>query len=94
VPGNGAARLDGEYVMFAVGIAMTPEMHAAAEADVRRIQSALEPWSMHNYFNFSEMPGGGDEQFDSETHRLLQEVKERYDADDLIVSNHPIRPAA
>jgi FAD/FMN-containing dehydrogenase len=94
VPGSGAARLDGEYVMFAVGIAMTPEMHAAAEADVRRIQSALEPWSMHNYFNFSEMPGDGEEQFDSDTYALLQEVKERFDADELIVANHPIRPAS
>jgi UDP-N-acetylenolpyruvoylglucosamine reductase len=94
VPGNGAARLDGEYVMFAVGIAMTPEMHEAAEADVRRIQRALEPWSTHNYFNFSEMPGAGEEQFDSETYALLQEVKERFDADELILANHPIRPAS
>ena len=94
VPGQGAARLDGEYVMFAVGIAPTPEMAEAAEADTRRIQRALAPWSAgHNYFNFSEMEGEGEEQFDPETYRLLQEVKERYDADEMIVSNHPIRPA-
>src|SRR5262249_42193307 len=57
VPGNGAARLEGEYVMFGVGIAATPEMHEKAEADVRQIQRALEPWSTHNYFNFSESAG-------------------------------------
>jgi len=94
VPGNGAARLDGEYVMFGVGIAATPEMHEAAKSGVRRIQDALEPWSTHNYLNFSEMAGDGDEQFDADTYALLQEVKDRYDADELIVSNHPIRPAA
>jgi len=69
-------------------------MHAAAKAGVRRIQEALEPWSTHNYINFSEMGGDGDEQFDADTYALLQEVKDRYDADELIVSNHPIRPAA
>jgi len=94
VPGNGAARLDGEYVMFGVGIAATPEMREAAEAGVRRIKTALEPWSTHNYMNFSEMPGDGEDQFDSDTYALLQEVKDRYDADELIVSNHPIKPAA
>jgi FAD binding domain-containing protein len=93
VPGNGAARLEGEYVMFGVGIAATPEMHDKAVADVRNIQRALEPWSTHNYFNFSEMAGGGEEQFDSDTYALLQEVKDLYDAGDLIVSNHPIKPA-
>jgi hypothetical protein len=40
------------------------------------------------------MGGDGDEQFDADTYALLQEVKDRYDADELIVSNHPIRPAA
>jgi UDP-N-acetylenolpyruvoylglucosamine reductase len=94
VPGNGAARLDGEYVMFGVGIAMTPEMGEQAEADVAGIKRALEPWAAeHNYFNFSELDGDGDEQFDPETYRLLQEVKERYDASELFVANHPIRPA-
>jgi hypothetical protein len=95
VPGSGAiASLDGEYAMFAVGMAMTPEMAAVTEGDVRRVQRALEPWAAgHNYFNFSELEGEGDEQFDPETYRLLQEVKDRYDADELIVSNHPIRPA-
>jgi FAD/FMN-containing dehydrogenase len=95
VPGSGAiATLDGEYAMFAVGMAMTPEMAETTDADVRRIQSALEPWSTaHKYFNFSESSGDGDEQFDPETYRLLQEVKDRYDADEMIVSNHPIRPA-
>jgi FAD/FMN-containing dehydrogenase len=94
VPGQGAARLEGEYVMFGVGIAMTPEMHDAAVAAVRGVQRALEPWSTHNYFNFSEMAGGGEEQFDSDTYALLQEVKDRYDADELFVANHPIKPAA
>jgi FAD/FMN-containing dehydrogenase len=95
VPGSGAiASLDGEYAMFAVGMAMTPEMAAVTEGDVRRVQRALEPWAAgHNYFNYSELEGDGDEQFDPETYRLLQEVKDRYDADELIVSNHPIRPA-
>jgi UDP-N-acetylenolpyruvoylglucosamine reductase len=94
VPGSGAARLDGEYAMFAVGMALTPEMGEATAADVRRIQAALKPWrAAYNYFNFSESGGEGEEQFDSETYALLQEVKERFDADEMIVSNHPIRPA-
>jgi FAD/FMN-containing dehydrogenase len=94
-PGSGAlATLDGEYVMFAVGIAMTPEMGAAAAADVNRVRAALEPWDAgHGYFNFSESDGEGDEQFPAHTYIRLQEVKAIYDPTEMIVSNHPIKPA-
>jgi hypothetical protein len=94
-PGSGAlATLDGEYVMFAVGIAMTPEMGAAAAADVNRVRAALEPWDAgHGYFNFSESDGEGDEQFPAHTYVRLQEVKAIYDPTEMIVSNHPIKPA-
>ncbi len=94
-PGSGAvASLAGEYVMFAVGMAMTPEMGEAVEADVSRVKEALQPWDAgHAYFNFSEMSGEGDEQFPADTYSRLQEVKALYDADEMIVSNHPIRPA-
>jgi hypothetical protein len=94
-PGSGAtASLAGEYVMFAVGITMTPEMAEAVEADVSRVKDALQPWDAgYAYFNFSEMSGEGDEQFPADTYSRLQEVKALYDADEMIVSNHPIRPA-
>ena len=40
------ASLAGEYVMFAVGMPMTPEMGEAVEADVSRVKEALQPWDI------------------------------------------------
>ncbi len=42
---HGAAdTLQGDYIMFAVGMAPAPEMGAAVEAHVDMVREALAPW--------------------------------------------------
>jgi UDP-N-acetylenolpyruvoylglucosamine reductase len=86
--------LRGAHAMYAVGLPMTPELAAAIPPSIERVKQALEPWKAeHTYFNFSEAETDADEMFDDSTYALLQQVKARHDADELFVSNHPVRPA-
>jgi len=86
--------LRGAHAMYAVGLPMTPELAAAIPPSIDGVKRALEPWATdHGYFNFSEAEVDADELFDESTYRLLQQIKSRYDADELFVSNHPVRPA-
>ena len=94
-PAAGAlATIEGDSAMFAVGLPMTPDLGELIHARVEAIKQALAPWnSSHAYFNFAEVPADADGLFAAETYRRLCEVKARYDADEMIVSNHPIKPA-
>jgi FAD/FMN-containing dehydrogenase len=96
-PGGGAlASLDGQFLIFAVGMAMTPEMGAAVRAHVEVVQNALAPWdSGRTYLNFAEKRERGERLFGDLTYRRLQTVKAAVDPDDVFRSNHPVRlPAA
>jgi hypothetical protein len=96
-PGAGALpSIDGQFLMFAAGIAATPEMGAAVQAHVELVQNALAPWdSGRAYLNFAEKRERGDRLFGELTHRRLQTVKATVDPDDVFRSNHPVRlPAA
>jgi UDP-N-acetylenolpyruvoylglucosamine reductase len=91
-PGDGAATFAGSsYGLFAVGIAATPELRAAAERDVKRVIAALEPWdSGRDYMNFRESRSDGTRLFSAERYERLLEIKRRIDPHDLIRSNHPV----
>jgi hypothetical protein len=94
-PEHGALdRLDGDFLMFAVGIPMTPEIAAAVEAHVTLVQVALAPWNAGQmYLNFSERPIGARSMFEADNYRRLRTVKAAYDPEDLVRSNHPVPPA-
>jgi FAD/FMN-containing dehydrogenase len=93
VPGAGAlAAIEGKFLMFAVGMAMSPEMGAAVRAHVEVVQAALAPWdSGRMYLNFAEKRERGERLFGDITYRRLQTVKAAVDPDDVFRSNHPIR---
>jgi FAD/FMN-containing dehydrogenase len=96
-PGAGAlATIDGKFLMFAVGLSMTPELGAAVKAHVELVQTALTRWdSGRMYLNFAEKRERGERFFGDATYRRLQAVKAAVDPDDVFRSNHPIRlPAA
>jgi FAD/FMN-containing dehydrogenase len=96
-PGAGAlASLEGKFMVYAVGMAMTPEMGAAARAHVELVHNALAPWdSGRTYLNFTEKRHRGERLFGEVNHRRLQAVKAAVDPDDVFRSNHPVRlPAA
>ena len=96
-PGAGAlATVDGKFAMFAVGMAMTPEMGAAVRAHVEIVQAVLGPYdSGRMYLNFAEKRQRGERLFGDATYRKLQGVKAEVDPDDVFRSNHPVYlPAA
>jgi FAD/FMN-containing dehydrogenase len=92
-PGHGAlATIDGDFVMFAVGMTVTPEMATAVKAHVEHVQAALSPWDAgRDYLNFTERRERGERLFGATTYRRLQAVKAKVDPDDLFRSNHPVR---
>jgi hypothetical protein len=94
-PGNGVLdRLDASYLMFAVGIAPTPEAKAAVEHDVARIQRALARWdSGRMYLNFAEQPRSGRSLFGEDGYARLRRLKTEIDPDNVFHSNHQVEPA-
>ncbi len=94
-PGGGAvSHLDADFVMFGVGIAMSPEQGAAVSAHVGAVREALAPWEAETaYLNFAERDIPGDNLFGPYAHHRLRAVKSAYDPADLFRSNHPVAPA-
>jgi FAD binding domain len=91
-PGGGAlSHLDADFVMFGVGLPMTPELGQAIESQHDRLHEAMEPWAGDGgYFNFAERPCDADAILPPEVCERLTDVKRRYDPDGMIVSNHAL----
>lgn len=87
------ARLDGEYALFALSEAPTPELQRVGEVQTRSVVDALRPWSTGRcYPNFAERPTGVEDSspFDVPTRQRLTRVRDVYDPDRLWVAAHPI----
>jgi FAD/FMN-containing dehydrogenase len=79
------------YIMFAVGIAPTPEAKAAVHATVAGLMSALEPWQAdHTYLNFAESRRDPRTLWPETVHARLKRIKATVDPEDLFRSNHPL----
>jgi FAD/FMN-containing dehydrogenase len=86
------ASIEAGFGMFAVGIAMTPEMGAAVGVHVQVVQSALAKWDAgRDYLNFTERRERGERFYGDLTYRRLQAVRSAVDPEDVFRSNHPIR---
>jgi FAD binding domain len=89
--GGALSHLDAEFVMFGVGLPMTPELGQAIEAQLDRLHAAMEPWAADGgYFNLAERPCAADTILPADVCARLAEVKRRYDPDGMIVSNHAV----
>jgi FAD/FMN-containing dehydrogenase len=90
-PGDGVAHLDSAYIMFAVGIAPTPELAAKTKADVERVLAAIEPWDAgRDYVNFRESESTGERLFSAERYARLAAIKADVDPDNVFRSNHEV----
>ena len=88
------AKIGGAFALFAVGMAMTPEMGAAVEAHIDRVTEAMDPWDAgRRYLNFTERSADASAFFPGGTLRRLQAVKRAFDPGDVFCANHPV-PAA
>ncbi len=93
--GAGAlGRIDGRFLLFAVGIAMSPEAGVAAAEAAARVKAVMSEWgSGRTFLNFADVPTGTETMFDPRAYRRLCEIRARVDPDGLLLANHPI-PAA
>ena len=82
------------YIMYAVGIAPTPEAREVVDGAVARLRDMLAPWEgEHTYMNFAETRRKPSSLFSSASYHRLRRIKAIVDPTDLIRSNHPIAPA-
>src|SRR4051812_33970637 len=94
-PGSGAtASLDGEFAMFAVGMAMDPVMSAAVRAYLPVVKQALARYdSGREYLNFAEHRTDPRRLWPVDTYNRLRQVKGERDPLDIFRANHQIAPA-
>jgi FAD/FMN-containing dehydrogenase len=86
--------IDAGFAVYAVGMAMTPEMGAAVGKAVRATKAALAPWeSERTYLNFAEERVDPARLYAAETYRRLRRVRAAYDPGEMFLSNHPVPPA-
>jgi FAD/FMN-containing dehydrogenase len=91
-PGHGAVGgVDAAFVLFAGGLALSPEMAAGKLAYMHGLKTVLEPWSTAGlYLNFAEEQVDVARTFDAATFARLRAVKDRIDPDGVLHANHAI----
>jgi FAD/FMN-containing dehydrogenase len=89
-PGHGAlANVDAQFVLFALGMALDPDMEAAMLGHALRVKAALDRWTNPGYYlNFAEHEVDTASSFGAFTYRRLQAVRRRVDPDAVIHANH------
>lgn len=94
--GAGAlSHLDAGFVLYSVGMPMTPELGAAIPAYLKTIEETMRPWGAEGgYYNFTEGPCDVDVILPPDVCERLGEVKRKWDPDGRIVANHAVAPAA
>ncbi|HYF25588.1 MAG TPA: FAD-binding protein [Baekduia sp.] len=93
--GAGAlGRLDAGFLYFAGGIPMDADVVAAIEGQFGRVRGALGRLANDRHYpNFQERARDSRLAYDPGVHARLQGVKAAYDPGDLVLANHPVRPA-
>jgi hypothetical protein len=91
-PENGAlAAVDGDYSLYAVGIAPTPEAASRVREHVEVVVDALRPWAAgQTYLNFAETKRDPQTLWTEQAHHRLCRIKKTIDPNNLIRSNQPV----
>lgn len=90
--GGGALdRLEGQFVTFAGGLAMSPEMGAQVHADAVRLNQALAPFTHdRRYLNFAETRVDARAAYDPLVWRQLAGIRSAVDPHGVFMANHPL----
>jgi FAD/FMN-containing dehydrogenase len=87
-------RIDGDFLLYGVGMAMTPEMAGALRAHFPDIRKAMDPWvAGREALNFVGHPVDSACAYDELTYRRLRDVKAKHDPSNVFCATHPIAPA-
>jgi FAD/FMN-containing dehydrogenase len=94
-PGAGAAsHLEGDFLLFSVGLPFSPELAAALEQHLDVVEEAVAPWrAEQSYFNMAERTIDSESFYAGTTHDRLREIRERFDPSELFQANQRIQPA-
>lgn len=89
--GGALSHLDAGWVMYGVGMVMSPEMGEAVGAGLDRMHEAMEPWGADGgYFNFADRPCDTDAILPPDVCSRLADVKRKYDPDGRVFGNHAV----
>lgn len=93
-PGGGAVSMfDGAFVVFAGGLALTPEMGMQVVADAMRLTGALAPWASGSaYLNFCENELDPSTAFADGAWDRLCSVRSAVDPGGVFAANHGVPP--
>jgi hypothetical protein len=91
-PAGGAlTHLETDFVMYSVGMPMTPELGAAIPQHLEKIEQTMQPWAGEgSYYNFTERPCDADAILPADVCARLAEVKRKWDPEAMIVANHSV----
>lgn len=91
-PNGGAlSHLETDYVVYSVGMPMTPELGEAIPRHLEKIEQTMQPWAGEgSYYNFTERPCDADAILPEDVCARLAEVKRKWDPDGMIVANHSV----
>lgn len=93
--GGALSHIDAPYLMFGIGLPMTPEMAQPINRHLDHLCDVMEPWRQKGcYFNFTERPTAFEELFPEEIGARLAEVKRRWDPAGLVRANQAVPAAA
>jgi len=89
--GGALTHLDTDFVMYSVGMPMTPELGEAIPQHLKRIEETMRPWAGDgSYYNFTERSCDADAILPPEVCARLAEVKRKWDPHGTIVANHAV----
>jgi FAD binding domain len=92
--GGALSHLDAGFVMYSVGMPMTPELGEAIPAHLARVDEAMRPWNADGgYYNFVEGPCDVDAILPPDVCERLTAVKRKWDPGGRIVANHAVAAA-
>jgi FAD/FMN-containing dehydrogenase len=84
--------LDGQFVLFAGTLALSPELAARGLADAQQVVDALAPWANgRQYLNFAEHAVDASTGYRPLDWARLQAVRAAVDPGGLLKANHPVR---
>jgi len=85
------AAFDAPFLLFAIGIAATPEMGRAVESTVAELRASLERLeSPHTYLNFAETKRDARTLWSETSYHRLRRIKNAVDPQNVIRSNHEL----
>jgi FAD/FMN-containing dehydrogenase len=89
--GGALTHLETDFVMYSVGMPMTPELGEAIPRHLEKIEQTMQPWAGDgSYYNFTERPCDVEAILPPHVCARLAEVKRQHDPEGRIVANHAV----